>query len=284
LNEALERWAGRGAGEQEISISVLIPCWHGERTIRTALDSVESQHGLPVGLGIEIVLVVDGRWEDYATIRDLLAETSQARRWPITVLRLPQRQGVGAARAAGYVYCRGQYLALLDDDDVWHPDKLATQWHWHQDHPSCIASCHGYQQSIPERDISLRRWLIGGCMAATPTVMINRACWPYEPERFCFGEDWLMLAMIAHRHPIHALPAQLAWRSPLAPPSCRDTHGLSRQHWRLRLAMVRNLLLLSQRGVLAWGWIPMLLLWQLVLILRRLALSITNSIKNESNA
>ena len=263
---------------------MLIPCWHAERTICGALESVESQRGLPAYLGVEIVLVVDGRPEDHTTIRAFLAETSQDRRWPITVLQLPERQGVGAARAAGYHHCRGQYLALLDDDDVWHPDKLATQWNWHQQHPSCIASCHGYQQLVPEQDISLRQWLIGGCMAATPTVMINRSSWPYTPERFCFGEDWLMLAMIAHLQPIHALPAQLAWRSPLAPPLRSDAHGLSRQHWRLRLAMVRNLVLLTQRGVLGWAWLPLLLAWQLVLMIRRLVLSISERKATASNA
>lgn len=283
MTEVLERWPGRGISGQEIVISVLIPCWHVERTICGALESVESQRGLPAHLGVEIVLVVDGRREDHNTIRTLLAETSQVRRWPITVLRLPQRRGVGAARAAGYLHCRGQYLALLDDDDVWHPDKLATQWHWHQHHPSCIASCHGYQQPVPEQDITLRQWLIGGCTAATPTVMINCSRWPYTPERFCFGEDWLMLAMIAHLQPIHALPAQLAWRSPLALSSCRDIHGLSRQHWQLRLAMVRNLVLLTQRGVLGWAWLPLLLVWQLVLMLRRLVLSISEPKATASN-
>lgn len=280
----MERWPGcRGISEQEIAISVLIPCWHVERTIHGALESVESQRGLPGNLGVEIVLVVDGRLEDYNNIRALFSETSQDRRWPVTVLRLPQRQGVGAARAAGYSYCQGQYLALLDDDDLWHPDKLAIQWDWHQQHPSCIASCHGYQKPIPECDITLQHWLIGGCTAATPTVMINRSRWPYTPERFCFGEDWLMLAMITHLQPIHALPARLAWRSPLAPSLRADIHGLTRQHWRLRLAMVRNLLLLTQRRVLPWVWLPLLLLWQLVLLLRRLVLSITEQKEAASN-
>lgn len=266
-----------------MTISVLIPCWHAERTIRGALASVEAQCGLPPRLGLEIVLVVDGREEDHRTIRALLAETSPPRRWPVTVLRLPHRRGVGVARAAGYSHCCGQYLALLDDDDVWHPDKLATQWHWHQTHPSCIASCHGYQQPIPESDITLRRWLIGGCTAATPTVMINRSRWPYAPECFCFGEDWLMLAMIAHLHPIHALPGQLAWRSPVAPHVRRDSYGLSRQHWRLRFAMFRNMVLLAQRGVLGWAWLPLLLLWQLLLMIRRLVLSIKEQMENAAN-
>lgn len=270
--------------EPEIVISVLIPCWHAEKTIHGALESVESQRGLPARIGVEVVLVVDGRPEDHTTIRTLLAETSLGRRWPITLLWLPQRQGVGAARAAGYLHCRGQYLALLDDDDIWHPDKLATQWHWHQHHPSCIASCHGYQRPVLEQDITLWHWLIGGCTAATPTVMINRSRWPYSPEPFCFGEDWLMLAMIAHLQPIHALPAQLAWRSPLAPPLSSDRHGLSRQHWRLRSAMVRNLLLLTQRGVLPWVWLPILLLWQLLLMIRRLVLSISEQKETTSNA
>lgn len=264
----LTHWPGL-MGATAVEISVLIPCWHGELTIGGALDSVEAQQGLPDHVGVEVVVVVDGRQEDQQAVCRWIDSKGSSRRWAITMVCLKQNRGAGGARKAGYRHCSGAFLAFLDDDDVWHPRKLALQWGWHQDNPDRIASAHGYDEQTAGRDGSFVRLLVGGCSLPTPTLMIRRSLWPYEPEPYRYGEDWLTLAMIARHQPIMVLPNNLAWRSNLAPPIASDQYSLSRQRLKLRAGKLRAYWILSKRGCLNPIWLPGLAVWSLVLFFRR---------------
>ena len=250
-------------------ISVLIPCWHGEQTIAGALDSVEVQIGLPHAFGIEIVVVADGRREDAWAVEEWMEKRGESRRFALTLLQLASNVGAGSARRLGYAYCRGKFLAFLDDDDIWHPRKLAVQWGWHQANPDRIASVHGHGEQPSEQDRSFARLLIGGCRQPTPVVMIRRSLWPYEPEPYRYGEDWLMLAMIARLQPIKVIADNLACRSPLAPPVASDPYSLSRQRLNMRGCQLRSIHLLVERGCLNSIWMPVIALWLLVLAIRR---------------
>ncbi len=95
-------------------VSVIVPVHAGERFLGAALDSVAAQvHG-----PIETIVVDDGS-------PDRCAEIASSRAG-VRVLR-QQRSGVAAARNAGAAAARGELLAFLDQDDEWHPAKLARQ-------------------------------------------------------------------------------------------------------------------------------------------------------------
>ena len=262
------RWPGL-MGATAVEISVLIPCWHAELTIGGALDSVEAQQGLPEHVGVEVVVVVDGRQEDRQAVYRWIESKGSGRRWAITMVCLTQNCGAGGARKAGYRHCSGAFLAFLDDDDVWHPRKLALQWGWHQANPERIASGHGYNTIPKGHEVSFTRLLIGGSELATPTLMIRRALWPYEPEPFRFSEDWLMLAMVAKMQPLGMLRYDLASRSATAPAPLADRYSLSRQRLKLRLGSIRAIGVLIRRGQLNLIWLPPLLAWNLLLAVRR---------------
>jgi glycosyltransferase involved in cell wall biosynthesis len=263
----VKHWPGCSCEAPEIS--VLIPCWHGELTLAGSLDSVEAQSGLPPELGVEIVVVADGRQEDGRIVEEWIQQRGETRAFALTLVQLADNVGAGAARRIGYAFCRGRFLAFLDDDDVWHPRKLSVQWQWHQDNLERIASAHGYDEQTAGRDRSFVRLLVGGCSLPTPTVMIRRSLWPYEPEPYRYGEDWLTLAMIARHQPIMVLPSNLAWRSKLAPPIASDPYSLSRHRLKLRAGKLRALWILVRRGCLNPIWMPVLAVWSLVLAFRR---------------
>lgn len=274
--EEVTRWPGF-MGATAVEISVLIPCWHAELTIGGALDSVEAQQGLPEHVGVEVVVVVDGRQEDRQAVCRWIESKGSGRRWSITMVCLQQNCGAGGARKAGYSYCSGAFLALLDDDDAWHPRKLSIQHRWHLENPSNIASAHGYGAYVNGHNVNFLRLIIGGHTLPTSTLMIRRALWPYEPEPYRFGEDWLMLAMIASMQPIHVLTQNLAWRSPKAPRLFDDVYSLSRQRHKLRAGKIKSVVMLCQRGALSPIWIPALLGWNLLLAIRRWLLDLTNN-------
>jgi glycosyltransferase involved in cell wall biosynthesis len=96
-------------------VSVIIPTHNRAALVAEALASVKAQ----TYRDFEIVVVDDGGTDGTAAA---LAEWRE-----VKVLRHPHRRGVSAARNSGIAAARGQWLAFLDSDDFWLPDKLARQ-------------------------------------------------------------------------------------------------------------------------------------------------------------
>src|ERR687896_831399 len=70
---------------------------------------------------IEVIVVDDGSSD---TTPDALAELADPR---VRVLRHQRARGVARARNAGIAAARGEWIAFLDDDDLWSPRKLRLQ-------------------------------------------------------------------------------------------------------------------------------------------------------------
>src|SRR5262249_36121526 len=95
-------------------VAVVIPVFNGANTISRALDSVLSQ---TFDQPLEIVVVNDGS-------TDITAEVLERYRGRIRVLD-QQNQGPAVARNAAAAQTSAEYLAFLDADDSFVPDKLA---------------------------------------------------------------------------------------------------------------------------------------------------------------
>ncbi|MCV7217314.1 glycosyltransferase family 2 protein [Mycobacterium crocinum] len=95
----------------EMTVSVVIPTICRE-SLRTAVESALNQTRPPA----EVVVVVDAPGE-------LHLPSSPA----INVVRTPGRVGPSMAKHIGVEAASGNVIALLDDDDVWLPDKLEKQ-------------------------------------------------------------------------------------------------------------------------------------------------------------
>ena len=105
------------------TISVVIPVYNGAPLIGAAIRSILAQTVLPD----EIIVVNDGS-TDYT-----LQALSQFRE-SIKVITTINR-GVSSARNTGIRAARGEWIAFLDADDVWHGDKLQRQFRVLADHP-----------------------------------------------------------------------------------------------------------------------------------------------------
>jgi glycosyltransferase involved in cell wall biosynthesis len=94
-------------------VSTIIAAYNAERTIAETIDSALAQECD----GHEVVVVNDGSTDSTATI---LSKKYGDR---ISIVTQSNR-GAAAARNAGVAYSTGKYIALLDSDDLWLPDKL----------------------------------------------------------------------------------------------------------------------------------------------------------------
>ena len=96
-------------------ISVVIPAFNCENYIGETIDSVLQQ----TLKAFEIIVVDDGS-------TDGTAATLESFRSSIRYI-YQSNKGPSAARNAGISYASGDYIAFLDNDDVWLPDKLSRQ-------------------------------------------------------------------------------------------------------------------------------------------------------------
>jgi len=96
-------------------VSVVIPVFNGAATISRAIASVLAQR---FDGEVEVIVVNDGSADSTAEILSGFGER-------IRVIDQPNR-GPAAARNAGAAAARGEYLAFLDADDAWLPNKLAA--------------------------------------------------------------------------------------------------------------------------------------------------------------
>ncbi|MCU0647912.1 MAG: glycosyltransferase family 2 protein [Gemmatimonadaceae bacterium] len=97
------------------TLSVVIPCFNGERYLRAALESVMAQ-SMPA---TEIVVVDDGSSDGSAPLAERFGHG-------VRVIR-QANAGVSAARNTGVAESRGELLAFLDADDRWPVDSLAVR-------------------------------------------------------------------------------------------------------------------------------------------------------------
>ena len=101
------------------AVSVVMPVYNAEKTLREAVSSVCAQ----TEQDWELLLVDDASTDGSAS----LAETLAGEDGRIRLLRNPRNLGVAETRNRGIAEARGEFVALLDSDDRWRPEKLRCQ-------------------------------------------------------------------------------------------------------------------------------------------------------------
>lgn len=121
-----------------MNISAVIPCYNGERFLKEAVESINSQTYLPK----EIVIVNDGSTDGTEDVIESLKESTR-----VPIISVNQtNHGVSAARNMGIATAKGEWIAFLDVDDVWSPTMLETKVKFANEHnfDSGIICCNYY--------------------------------------------------------------------------------------------------------------------------------------------
>jgi len=126
-------------------VSVIIPVYNGEKYLLEAIETVINQTYKP----LEIIIVDDGSTDNS---KQIIAS------FPEIKYLYQENQGVAVARNTGIAEAKGEYIALLDQDDLWAENKLQIQVDYLDNHQE-IDYVLGHQQSFLQEGCEKPHWL-----------------------------------------------------------------------------------------------------------------------------
>ena len=191
-------------------VSVIVPVWNGAAFLAEALRSLQAQ----TYTHFEAIIVDDGSTDDTSAIARRFCETDSR-----FAFVQQTHAGVSAARNTAIARSRGEYIAFLDADDVWFPEKLERQLALFAGDPLINAVFTNFyiwdgrddlnvwfrpDKPLPAGDVSRRLvFNIGHVCAASMSVAVLRRELFNEVGLFdpglAIGEDWDLLLRMAER-------------------------------------------------------------------------------------
>ncbi len=193
-----------------MNISVIIPVYNRAELVKKAVESVLAQT-YPCH---EIIVVDDGSTDEIK-----IELTSQ----PCIKILRQENKGVSAARNLGIKNASGDWLAFLDSDDYWLPNKLEEQIKFHRQNPDILISqtdeiwIRNGTRINPNKD----NIKVGGdifeqslerCMISPSAVMLRKDILDLVgmfDERLPACEDYDLWLRITGRHKVGLIPDKL---------------------------------------------------------------------------
>lgn len=188
----------------EIGVSVIIPFYRELGWLLEALESVYNQSYK----NFEVILINDGSQEDISIVKIKYSS--------VIILKI-ENSGPGKARNTGIELAKGKYIAFLDSDDLWEPEKLEIQKQYMDTYKMMWSHCN-YQRfwtnnsklkSVKCDDMQggIIPKMFLSCSIATPCVMIRRSILIGNSilrfsELIRVGEDSFFWFKIAEKYPL----------------------------------------------------------------------------------
>jgi glycosyltransferase involved in cell wall biosynthesis len=233
-------------------ISVVIPTRNRPAGVVRAVESVLAQ----TFRELEVMVVIDG--PDEATAWSLaMVQKRDAR---LHVIELERNVGGCGARNRGIQASRGQWIALLDDDDQWLPEKLEVQLaavagtDLKRTQPIVATKLYAitgdgrrmvWPRTAPTEPLSeylfcRKTWSYGDAVLQTSTLMAPRALFtrvPFSEQLSNFQEDdWILRAVRESATKLVLVPEPLVeWRI-----WYDDASASNRADWRMALNWIRG--------------------------------------------
>lgn len=110
--------------DKEPIVSVVMPAYNAQAFIRQAVESVLAQQG---DIPRELLIIDDGSTDQTKEVIQELIEQNADSDCELIFFENKKNQGVAESRNIGIRRARGEYIAFLDADDWWSPQKLQVQ-------------------------------------------------------------------------------------------------------------------------------------------------------------
>jgi teichuronic acid biosynthesis glycosyltransferase TuaG len=220
-------------GSGEVQFTVIIPAYNAKATIERALQSVLTQ-SYPA---TQIIVVDDASTDGTSTLLEKYADSIQLIQHVINA-------GSSVTRNTAMNRATGNYIAFLDADDVWHPDKLNLISQILRAKPDIMLFFHPFTQEdmlhkrLPE-DVTLYKLpfikLLPANMIATSCAVIrNSKEFRFEPT-MRYTEDYDLWLRIGYQYRIYfiKIPLTRIFRPFLS------SGGISSNQWKMRRGEMR---------------------------------------------
>ena len=162
--------------EKNPKVSVIIPTYNSAQFIVETLESVFAQ----TYKNYEVIVVDDGSTDN----------TKEVLKPYMSKIRYIYKEngGPASARNVGIKNARGEYIAFLDSDDLWLPEKLEKQVRYFEEHPQIymvFADCIRFGEEVSNTPRNDTKYLISNDMfvniwwyniVPTSTVMVRKSC------------------------------------------------------------------------------------------------------------
>lgn len=261
-------------------VSVILPCYKAADTVSMALKSAAFQTRPPA----EIIILDDGSPDNSKVIiENTITEIKDKTPSVIKFFPFQENRGVYPVRNDGLREATQPYLAFLDSDDYWHPQKLAIQYSFFEKDPDLALSCHGvkFRAGGPEtldkfeRDYQPSTKILKNRNVLFRNVMVTISIMIKKPEDILFdeskprGSDMLFWLEIVLRG------GKALWIRDYMSFTAKPLYGasgLSGNIWKAEMAQQDNLYKLWQRGYIGIPYSLFLQAFSFAKMLRRYVL------------
>jgi len=271
-----------GKVDGKASVSVVIPCYCCSETINRTLASVAEQTMLPY----EVLLIEDASPDQGKTREALHRLVDQyGDIFAVKLILMGVNGGAASARNAGWTIATQPYIAFLDSDDAWHPQKIECQYKYMQAYPDVVLCGHTYRILRASEKYSREKYtsvlytatarairplnLLLSNPFVTPSVMVKSDI----PFRFMPGKRytddhllWMEIALAGLK--VVKLPTPLA----LIDKALYGEGGLSSHMWAMEKGELHNYWHLHKTGRIGLPMVMGLMTFSLAKYMRRIVI------------
>lgn len=239
-------------------VSVIVPAFNAEATLRETIASALAGSYR----NIEVIVIDDGSTDSTGSISGELAAAD-----PRVQVHRRANGGLSAALNSGFALARGDYVARLDADDLWHPAKLDRQmalalrepelafiycWVRYVDGHGRVLR-DGPAQRFPRRALcrGLCESLVGGGSSALIRRSAIAEAGGCDESMKSFEDLWLQLK-ISERHPVGFEPGYLVGYR-IRPGSLTTDTGKMLRIWRVMRKRLKRTFPQVPRYVHRWA-------------------------------